>query len=1028
LEENDMTQVKKGIQVVQYNEGWAKGIAKMWNLSRDGWGGDTRVMTEEQVITKEAHSENIQLYLAIDGDEVVGYCSLSEYKEDTGSLYIPLLNVRPDYHGQKIGKMLVLRALEKTIELGWPRLDLYTWPGNTKAVPLYKKCGFFWEDRDDITHLMNFIPLVLKTPLLSSVFTELNWYDSSVRQIEVKPDGVKENGFTFYEYSWRNENKFARVQIERSGRGLNLIETDEYLLQILLDEHEIIEQNNQTFKIRFVNKTEKPVTIKATGSSNERVEYNINAEMVVDQETIITEVLSVKPGEEPNAWRTHPYFSVSVWVDGKECELRLGVFPVQPAKIESSSSGGLSFLNKETFIDLEIKNNLKEETDFMIIFPESEQVLLERNQYSVPLTAGGRKTISIPITVNAHGFYNPVLKVTAKKADGTKTTFEQNISIAFKGLGEKFGGETKTSWHIYNGLFQANIRKRDLLLTAAKNSDKKHPIAFFPPKLGKPFTNEFAKKKPNSISWETNENSVILKMEMVSDEMKGIFVTQMVQLFGDGVIQKWVELENRGETIFEDVAISSSLFHDLGNTYFPLDEKVVYFSENRILEFGDLNPSHITGNWYFSENKPDSIGVSWSKNSKASPEGWQFVIEDELGILEPGEKKEIEKLTLSIGAFQKWEDFRAFITQNSTVEKSELQSESQFECKQLIVTPDSGLSLSLKTYRNSYLDGSLHVVMNGTELYSSTLSLEEEKTLHSFKVENTMFEGINILEGEFKGNSITTGLKELILSPSKNELINRIVTENNYINYEVDNGCISLIAAPEFYPGIYSIKVNGSEWLDTSFPNLTAKSWWNPWGGGMKSAPSGLNTFSLMKEKHSASTIEILDLEGNRWNGLAISTEMHEHSDWKGVHFVQYYVMLPGVPVIASFIEVKNNGGKNLKNESWNTDFFVGDEDLSHLTLNVKESRYKAGIQELPIILKSGNYFSSQGKQEKLYIIPSLYTEHMEAYTNKHAQQVLVSQTTIPGENGCKTAPIFMLFDKRVINTSLLEKLRRVQF
>lgn len=62
----------------------------------------------------------------MDGDVVVGYCGLSEYREDEGALYIPLLNVRVDYHGKKIGKLLLLKAIERSIELGWPRLDLYT--------------------------------------------------------------------------------------------------------------------------------------------------------------------------------------------------------------------------------------------------------------------------------------------------------------------------------------------------------------------------------------------------------------------------------------------------------------------------------------------------------------------------------------------------------------------------------------------------------------------------------------------------------------------------------------------------------------------------------------------------------------------------------------------------------------------------------------------------------------------------------------------------------------------------------------
>jgi ribosomal protein S18 acetylase RimI-like enzyme len=1027
-----MNQVKELIQIVQYHEGWAKGIAKMWNLSRDGWGGDTRVMTEDQVKTKEANSDNIELYLAVDGDEVVGYCGLSEYKEDTESLYIPLLNVHPDYHGQKIGKKLVLRALEKTIELGWPRLDLYTWPGNTKAVPLYKKCGFFWEDRDDTTHLMNFIPQVLNTPLLKPIFTDLDWYDSSVRKIEVKPDGTKENGFTFYEYSWRNENKFARVQFERTGRGINLIETDEFILMLQLTEHEVIEQEQQNYQIKFVNKTNVPMSLKVSGSGHDRVEYSLNAEMIVHDEAIISETLTVKKGEEPSVWRTHPYLSVNVSVDDKECELRLGIFPLQPAKIETSYSGNLSYLTNESSIELEIKNNLKEDAEFSLLFPENELVSLKENNHTVFIPKSERRSLSIPLVIREYGFYKPTLHISAKKTDGTELKFEQEISAAFKGLGEKFGGESKDYWHIFNGLSQVNIRKRDLLITAAKNGNKKQPLVFFPPMLGKPYSNEFTKKKPKMVSWESKNSSILLNIVLESDEMKGLHLTQNIQLFGDGIVHKWIEIENRGSEEHNDVAISSPMYHELSKTYFPLEDKVIYFSENRLLEFGDIKPGTITGNWYFSENNPEPIGFSWSRNSKATPDGWRFIIEDELGSIEPGVKKSSEKVTISIGAFLQWEDFRAFSTQASVIEKSEVSSESAFTFENNILSSDTDLSITLNTYRNNYLDGQLQVFVNEKELYEEQIHADEEKTSYSLNFPVANLEPLSILKSEFRSNSMTTKLEELILSPTDSNVSIHSRNDESFDTFEANNGCISIKAAPNFYPGIFSIHVNGSEWLDHSFPKLTAKSWWNPWAGGMKTAPSGLNTFSLMKENHSAFQVEKLDLQGNSWNGLAIQTDIHEHPQWKGVQYVQYYLMLPGVPVIATYLEVKELGGKNLKHEIWNTDFFVGGENLSNVFVEMLGSQqtkhYKAGLQEIPISLETGSFISSLSKSEKLYVVPSLYSDNSEAYTNKEALQVLFSQTSIPCNQGCKTAPLFMIFDHRDLSADLLQKIRKVQF
>ena len=84
------------IKIVEYQRKYAKSIAKMWNLSGEGWGGDTTIETEESVIADNENSDHINTWLALDGEEVVGLCGFSEYREDEGASYIPILNVRPD--------------------------------------------------------------------------------------------------------------------------------------------------------------------------------------------------------------------------------------------------------------------------------------------------------------------------------------------------------------------------------------------------------------------------------------------------------------------------------------------------------------------------------------------------------------------------------------------------------------------------------------------------------------------------------------------------------------------------------------------------------------------------------------------------------------------------------------------------------------------------------------------------------------------------------------------------------------------
>jgi hypothetical protein len=263
----------------------------------------------------------------------------------------------------------------------------------------------------------------------------------------------------------------------------------------------------------------------------------------------------------------------------------------------------------------------------------------------------------------------------------------------------------------------------------------------------------------------------------------------------------------------------------------------------------------------------------------------------------------------------------------------------------------------------------------------------------------------------------------MLLSPSG--LVSSDKIDGTFI---VDNGIIRLKADPDFYPGVYSLTTDGQEWFDHSYPELAAKSWWNPWAGGMKTAPYGINTFSLLKEASTASIVDLADHEGNKWTGIAITTEFIEHKQWKGVRYIQYYVMLPGVPVVASFAEVKDDGGKNLAHEFWITDLFVGGNELTDLSISVNDRQaghtYHAGCQEIPLRMDGDSFIASEHTRDKLYFIQNNDSIMAEAYTNKEILQ-LVSKHQ--GEF-TKSAPLFLLFDERKLTGDLLKKLRRVQF
>lgn len=76
----------EGLKIVEYTPAYAKAIAEMWQRSTEGWNGENGNETEETVLAAHENSTDINTYLAVLGDEVLGYCAFSRYVKDEGGL------------------------------------------------------------------------------------------------------------------------------------------------------------------------------------------------------------------------------------------------------------------------------------------------------------------------------------------------------------------------------------------------------------------------------------------------------------------------------------------------------------------------------------------------------------------------------------------------------------------------------------------------------------------------------------------------------------------------------------------------------------------------------------------------------------------------------------------------------------------------------------------------------------------------------------------------------------------------------
>lgn len=1012
------------IKIVTYHEGLAKSIADMWNESRDSWGGDAAIMTEEQVKEKEANSEDLILYLALYGDKVVGYCGISEYKEDKEALYIRLLNVHPDYHGQKIGKQLVLKAVEKTVELGWPRIDLYTWPGNVKAVPLYKKCGFFWEDRDETTHLMNFIPKLLQNEITKSFFQYIDWYKDNIRAIEVKPDGINENGFTYFEYVWKNDNYYLRVQLEKSGRGIRLIETNDFKIEISIAQHTQIEGLESKLFINVKNKNIQPARLYIEGQKNDRITVHGEKDVhILDEETIEFPV-HIKAGEEPNAWITHPRAEVKINIDGKAAIFSLGVYPKKAMKIKAVYQPKKYELSDDQYCFLEIENHLNNEAMVTVELTDHPSVSWEKSTYSALIKDIG--IIRLPFKIIKYGFLQSECIVKVQSGDDT---FEWNDILAFPmpNFGVKDGGFDKEYFYLQNGFYKVIVRKRDNAISFGNEQQLIQRTVLFPPKFGKPYISEISKKQASSFAWDYDNGTARMKIYYDIEKPLEMKLALCFELYAEGLLNYWLEIENISGETKENLFVYHPIRHELNQTYIPIKNEIVYFNDSKYTDLGQLNSKDVTENWIFSIDRKEPHGFTWDKNVKLGFDGWLLYLEATLQNIDSGNIIRTEPIRFSIGAIKMVEDFQEFAVKDS--KNNNIISE-------LEVKPNSGnpiitnkeLNLVLKRSQNRYFKGILAFKENNKTICTVDVTQENEQVLNvKFQTKAKAFVPIQY---ELNSESQKISGSFLILHQDETKIKTNKLADGSHSILEIENGDLKFRTATGFFPTLYSVNYQGQEWFDSSYPSPKPKAWWNPWAGGMRSYLNGISLFSILKESTEAYFVKRSDQFNNEWEGFAIQTVVKKHEKWKGLKVIQYFLTLPGVPIIAHFSELEHRNRTIY--DYFHTELWINKNSLKDTTVNLHgvtgSKSFHAGYEEHVFRASNPYTFSNSSQTEFLQVLYSKEFENECIFSEEFALASTADYLKIEPGRQHYTNPTFLLFPNHPVDQETIESLKSITF
>ena len=973
------------MKIVEYNHSYAALVADMWNKSSSSWGNEISNSTAEIVIASETTSGNIKLYLAIDKDEVVGYCSFSEYQYDEDASYLPLLNVRPDYLGKKVGKTLILKVIDDAIKSVFPRFDLFTWSGNIKAMPLYKKCGFFWEKKNNSVHLMNFIPYLYKTPALVSYLSEINWYKDSKRVIDMNPDGELRNGFEYYRYDFENDQTKLAFEFEKTSRGLRYIETPDYLIEMSLPKHKLVFNETYQTTLRFVNKSGKPLTVEVTGCNNKNVISDFKDTLKVEDEIIISRDFFVGETKKPqNKMRTYPSVEVELNINGQRAKFKTGLEPKSPIQLDLNITEYHHTINSSYSGYLDVENNLDSETTFTLTMPKT--LIDVKNHLEIKLLPNEKKSIKLDYSVLEYGFYNPEIQI-----EYNDYTINQQVKALVKGFNHSFHALEDERAYLVSGNFVCIYAINNHNIVYFNNMADNPKVAFFMPQLGLPYSLEFSNITPIFTFPSVHQMDV----KYISKTFKGIEVIIHIENYF-GILKVNYEVLNNGES--QTVSLSVPVWQSLQSSYIPYDSKIIRTTNIQDIEMEHLDSKKLDENWIY--NYKYNCGFTWDKQENVNVSGWRLNSTRENIVLDTLGTYSSKDFYISY-IHSNYQEFRKFTGNHSEKAQSSFLdvvinngnpfSKSLVDLK--FANSNKSITVGTLTYDDKTidLDSTLSVEPKLTSVVADLKDRQETYTKQLFKVEGT----------------VSTNSKDNILT--------------------IDNGVLSYKSSTTYSDSIFSLVFKDKEWLDSNYPLAKERAWWGTFIGGINLRTSGIQDGPVLKENRTEKFVELTDNYGQLWTGIKISVSFEKEEDLKGIIFDSYTMTQPGIPLIYSFSSITNNSGKYISNKNF----------VRFITTSIDDDKTKVSSDIDGIRYKCGN-IGIDKETEKLIVLESSREYNLALY-NSENKLGLESQTdytilfsvkklSIPYTKSKQLSGDFIFFTKDRLKKEYLKDFDNIKF
>ncbi|UCG02110.1 MAG: GNAT family N-acetyltransferase [Candidatus Heimdallarchaeota archaeon] len=320
----------------------------------DSWGGGfgATKFTAERILKEWFATKQVRRMVVDEEGIIQGYCSIDNHWTDEDSMYAELLGVRPSQQKKGFGKGLLLKAVETATQHGKRRLDLHTWAGNLRAVPVYKKTGFMWCPKTSVL-MENFMPAILNTGFFKKAFFSRNdWYESRILTVTQKADEFEKFGMKSYFYHFvQDKQNSLTVYIDRHAKEISgfshVINGEELSVQLVPNLHEVFFGiDSASAELRIINNLSRPIVVKGNFTLFKGIEKVSIESIDVIVEAGTKKHISIEVQLNPEVetyiidqvpWkRTDCRLYGNFLLDNKEIQLAIGWVPKESLQVTMS--------------------------------------------------------------------------------------------------------------------------------------------------------------------------------------------------------------------------------------------------------------------------------------------------------------------------------------------------------------------------------------------------------------------------------------------------------------------------------------------------------------------------------------------------------------------------------------------------------------------------------------------------------------------------------------------------------------------